>query len=1050
MRTFAVRVIVVILGLIFISSSRVAGAEAETIYSAAREGDVAAVTRLLDADPTLLNAGDPQFGGTPLHWAAVQGKDAVVTLLLERGADLNLTNNDGRTPLHLAAAQGHLAVATLLVGKGAVINAQDKDGNTPLHFAAATGSKAIVELLLARQADTALRNKAGRTASEWAWAEGFSEIAKMLDDTILIEVDPGRIIRDRFLGFGVEWDSNSYNDSGVTAQDFAVIRKRIAWMRLPIARIMMQSQWCYKGNGRYDWNDPQMKALYRHLDVCQQLGITVLLTDWGIEPAWLTMPEVSKVEDPKYAGIIATYLDHLLNAKGYTCIKYFILVNEPNLEVRDWNRWKKGIENLAAALHQKGLAGKVTLIGSDQSGGDDWHRNAVDQLQNILGAYDIHRYAPEEAVTSGSLFDYYRTSWAYVQEKDPGGREKPLVVAEAGIWSPGFTAGNNPLHLQYRYGVLMADYAVQAANAGSWAVLAWMLDDNSHRNFTWGMWKSKANGLAFKPWFYPWSLLTRSFRPGAVIVEARTFAKDVRVLAAYLDDKASPGTRSWTFCIVNRSAAAKTIRLYLAGGPRIELRRYVYSPTSAKTDGDGFPVALDTRTYHLGAGADIPCEGNSVVILTTANDGSPDRTNPAARASVQPLTRRQVLDQVMLPYAGPVERGVDARTLVGKVMCGYQGWHAAEGDAAGRGWYHWQGRNGFKPGSCCIDLWPDVSELDADERYPTAFRLANGQPAEVFSAVNTKTVLRHFQWMKQYGIDGVFVQRFAGEVSYPAGFCQFTQVLANCREGANRTGRVYAVMYDLSGTTSDRLPLLMEDWKLLVDRMRITEDPAYLHYRERPIVAIWGVGFNDGRKYTLDDISRLIAFFKDDPRYGNCSVMLGVPAGWRELNRDCVNDPAMHDLLRRVDIISPWNVGRYGTPEEVVRTAETIWTADLAWCTREDKLYLPVVFPGFSWHNMKPDSPLNQIPRLKGRFLWSQYAAAQRVGAKAVYQAMFDEVDEGTAIYKCTNDPPVGASRFLDYEGLPSDYYLRLVGYATRMLRGALPWTEQLPNLWID
>ena len=50
--------------------------------------------------------------------------------------------------------------------------------------------------------------------------------------------------------------------------------------------------------------------------------------------------------------------------------------------------------------------------------------------------------------------------------------------------------------------------------------------------------------------------------------------------------------------------------------------------------------------------------------------------------------------------------------------------------------------------------------------------------------------------------------------------------------------------------------------------------------------------------------------------------------------------------------------------------------------------------------------------------------------------AMFDEVDEGTAIFKCTNDPPTAnGAKFVTYEGLPSDHYLRLTGLAGRVIR---------------
>ena len=118
----------------------------------------------------------------------------------------------------------------------------------------------------------------------------------------------------------------------------------------------------------------------------------------------------------------------------------------------------------------------------------------------------------------------------------------------------------------------------------------------------------------------------------------------------------------------------------------------------------------------------------------------------------------------------------------------------------------------------------------------------------------------------------------------------------------------------------------------------------------------------------------------------------------------------------------------------------------MKWCQEQKKDYLPVVFPGFSWHNLRPKAPLDQIPRLKGRFLWKQYEEAKKAGATMLYTAMFDEMDEGTAIFKCTNDPPVGASRFLTLEGLPSDHYLWLTGMGGKLLRGDIKPTGELPR----
>jgi hypothetical protein len=390
------------------------------------------------------------------------------------------------------------------------------------------------------------------------------------------------------------------------------------------------------------------------------------------------------------------------------------------------------------------------------------------------------------------------------------------------------------------------------------------------------------------------------------------------------------------------------------------------------------------------------------------------------------------------------ETRVDASSLTGKVMCGYQGWFNGEGDGAERGFHHWTKKRGpLAPGNAKIDLWPDVSELGPDERFATEFKHADGRVAEVFSSFKEATVLRHFQWMRDYGIDGVFVQRFIGGLRDPKVRRHNDTVLGHCRTGAERSGRVFAVMYDLTGLGENRIEEVIADWRKLRHEMRVTDDASYLRHRGQPLVAVWGVGFNDDRKYTLAECRRLVEFLKND----GCSVMLGVPVGWRELNRDSTRDPALHDILKLADVISPWSIGRYRDPAEAVRHAEKTGKSDIAWCVREGLDYLPVVFPGFSWHNMH-GGPLDAIPRRKGEFLWSQFTAAKRIGATMIYVAMFDEVDEATAIFKCSNDVPVGApSRFVTYEGLPSDFYLKLTGAGARMLRGELEASDMLPLL---
>jgi hypothetical protein len=112
---------------------------------------------------------------------------------------------------------------------------------------------------------------------------------------------------------------------------------------------------------------------------------------------------------------------------------------------------------------------------------------------------------------------------------------------------------------------------------------------------------------------------------------------------------------------------------------------------------------------------------------------------------------------------------------------------------------------------------------------------------------------------------------------------------------------------------------------------------------------------------------------------------------------------------------------------------------------RAGMAFMPVVYPGFSWDNLKQERPgSTNIPRLGGNFLWQQFRDATLVQADTIYVAMFDEVDEGTAIFKVTNTPPKEA-HFVTYEGLPSDWYLRLTGEATKHFRAGRRFPAQIP-----
>jgi hypothetical protein len=222
--------------------------------------------------------------------------------------------------------------------------------------------------------------------------------------------------------------------------------------------------------------------------------------------------------------------------------------------------------------------------------------------------------------------------------------------------------------------------------------------------------------------------------------------------------------------------------------------------------------------------------------------------------------------------------------------------------------------------------------------------------------------------------------------------------------------------------------VMTSEWQRLVDS-GITKDKRYLHHNGKPVLMVWG--FYNGQNITPDSANRIIDFFKNNSKYG-VFLVGGCEWWWRtEKDREWAK------FLRRFDVISPWNVGNCSIDSNGTKWAATeYWKEDMEEARRAGMLYLPVIYPGFSWDNLKKLPPgQSNISRQGGRFMWKQFHAVAELGLDMAYVAMFDEVDEGTAIFKVTNTPPT-QGHFVTFEGLKSDWYLWLTGEGTQMILG--------------
>ncbi len=402
----------------------------------------------------------------------------------------------------------------------------------------------------------------------------------------------------------------------------------------------------------------------------------------------------------------------------------------------------------------------------------------------------------------------------------------------------------------------------------------------------------------------------------------------------------------------------------------------------------------------------------------------------------------------------PIVTSSSYSEFTGKSVAGYQAWFKT-GNATS-GWTHWSGTTPPQPNKLSFEVYPDVTEyLDTDLAQTALANLGNGIPSKLFNSVNKTVIDTHFQWMKNYGIDGAAVQRFIGNIG--GAIINSPQSAAiKIKEAAEANGRIFYICYDISSTGMEANwdDIIKFDWVYNVEQNNnLTASPAYAKVGNKPVVQLWGPGFTGKHPGTAAETIALIQFLKSR----GCYVIGGTPTYWRTNERDAKgpSQPLLADqesfelVYPEYNMISPWMPGRFkdnaGADSQVSRMS-----ADKTYCDTRNIKYMPVIFPGFAWSQWNAGA-VNDAPRNGGEFMWRQAYNIKNLGVNSMYFAMFDEYDEGTAIMKNATDwSMIPTDQYFltsSADGIwcSSDFQLRVAGAAVEMLKGTKAKTITVP-----
>ena len=404
------------------------------------------------------------------------------------------------------------------------------------------------------------------------------------------------VINPCYLGNGIEWDP--YDEAipwgaALSDEDWNTLYERLDYMQPQYVRCMINSPFTYyTGKGFEDGrNSENIKKL---LEYCQSRGVMVVYGEYN-PPAWEMKGSKEWVE----ASV--RHLNWLVAENGFTCIKHFVIFNEPDGNWASTNGdfafWKEMVGRFQAEMDKyPALKGQVDIAGPDavidyanpasEYDAEGWLKATVENVPEV-GIYDMHAYPGQRYVRSGEFEETLKKLKAMV--------DKPVILGEVGFkyfsdpadsslaqeyWKRveghPFTKGSDCNMMVYDdfYALDMPLLLMSVMNSGFSAAAAWMLDDAMHSNGDsgriediklWGMWNilgaevfGDPSQEEVRPWYYTWSLMCRHFPAGSKILEQEgDLPENVASTAAQLPDG------SYSVAFVNYGSESHPIDLKL-------------------------------------------------------------------------------------------------------------------------------------------------------------------------------------------------------------------------------------------------------------------------------------------------------------------------------------------------------------------------------------------------------------------------------------------------------------------------------------------------------